>query len=90
MTTPCWRPCCATTAGRRPTPPAKAEALGVFQARQRVRRVARWAGGLAALALAAAFTAHWLAGPAAPPPQLLAHPNGRAAAGETGKSKIFD
>ena len=50
----------------------KAEALGGFQARQRIRRWTRRAGGLAALAAAVACAAHWLAGPAAPPPRLLA------------------
>jgi len=50
----------------------KAEALGVFQARQRVRRWARRAGAVAALAVIAACAAHWLAGPAAPPPRLFA------------------
>ncbi|MGA2540642.1 MAG: hypothetical protein ABSG78_03650 [Verrucomicrobiota bacterium] len=50
----------------------KAEALGVFAARQRVRRWTRRGGGLAALAVVAACAAHWLAGPAAPPPRLLA------------------
>jgi hypothetical protein len=51
---------------------AKAAALGVFQARQRRRRVTRWAGVLAALSVAAAFAIHWLTGTAAPPPRLLA------------------
>ena len=50
---------------------SKAEALGVFQARQRVRRWTRRGGGLAALAVVVACAAHWLAGPSAPPPQLL-------------------
>jgi hypothetical protein len=50
----------------------KAKALGVFQTRQRIRRLTRWAGGLAALAVAAVFAVHWLAGPAAPPTRLLA------------------
>jgi hypothetical protein len=40
----------------------KAQALGVFCARQRVRRWSRWAGGLAALAVVAACAAHWWAG----------------------------
>lgn len=48
----------------------KAEALGVFQARQRVRRWARRAGGLAGLAVIAACAAHWLA--VAPPPRMVA------------------
>jgi hypothetical protein len=50
----------------------KAQALGVFRARQRVRRWSRWAGGLAALAVAAACAAHWWAGPVAPAPPRLA------------------
>jgi hypothetical protein len=43
----------------------KAAALRVFQARQRVRRVARWGGGATALAVVAVCAAHWLAGPVA-------------------------
>ncbi len=50
----------------------KAEALGVFQARQRVRRWTRRGGGLAALAVVAACAAHWLSGPAAPSGRWLA------------------
>jgi hypothetical protein len=41
----------------------KAEALGVFQARQRLRRLTRLAGSLAALAVAVVCAAHWLATP---------------------------
>ncbi len=51
---------------------AKARALGVFRARQRVRRWTRWGGGVAALALTAACAAHWLAGPVAVSPQRRA------------------
>jgi hypothetical protein len=50
----------------------KAEALGVFQAQVRMRRATRWAGGLAALAVAAVCVAHWLAKPVTPQRQLLA------------------
>jgi hypothetical protein len=50
----------------------KAEALGVFQARQRFRRATRWACGLAALAVAVVFAMHWMSAPPAPQPPLLA------------------
>ena len=50
----------------------KAQALGVFCARQRLRSRTRWAGGLAALALAAACGAHWWAGSAPPAAPRLA------------------
>jgi hypothetical protein len=45
----------------------KAEALGIFRARQRLRRLTRWAGS--AMVLAAAFVglAHWLSRPATAP-----------------------
>ena len=50
---------------------AKTQALGVFRARQRIRRLTRWGGGAAALALAAVCAAHWLAGPVAEPPRRM-------------------
>jgi hypothetical protein len=37
----------------------KAEALGTFRARQRVRQLTRWAGGVAALVVAIAGVVHW-------------------------------
>jgi hypothetical protein len=37
----------------------KAKALGVFQVRQRRRRLTRWAGSVAALAALTAVVAHW-------------------------------
>ena len=52
----------------------KAEVLGTFRARQRVRRLTRWAGSVAALAAVMAGVAHWF-GPraAAPRPIPVAH-----------------
>jgi hypothetical protein len=50
---------------------AKARALAAFQTRQRLRRLTRWCGGLAALALMAAAT-YWMIGPAGQTPQRLA------------------
>jgi len=50
----------------------KAAALRVFQTRQRVRRLARWGGGAAALAVVAVCATHWLAGPVAESPRRLA------------------
>jgi hypothetical protein len=67
----------------------KVQALGVFQARQRVRRWTRWGGGLAVLAAAAVCAAHWLAGPAAESPRRLAlKAPGAPPAVETG-SKLY-
>lgn len=51
---------------------AKAQALGVFQARQRTRRWTRWGGTVAALAVAAAWAGHWFTAPVAPVPGRLA------------------
>jgi hypothetical protein len=52
----------------------KAEALGTFRARQRVRRLTRWAGSVAALAAVMAGVVHWLDRPAAAPRQItVAH-----------------
>ncbi len=45
----------------------RAKALGTFHARQRLRRLARRAGSMVALALVTAGVVHWLARPAAPP-----------------------
>ena len=50
----------------------KAAALGVFQARQRLRRWTRLAGSLAALAVAVACAAHWLATPTGQNPRQYA------------------
>jgi hypothetical protein len=52
----------------------KAEALETFRARQRVRRLTRWAGSLAALAAVIAGVAHWF-GPrgTASRPIMVAH-----------------
>ena len=50
----------------------KAEALGVFQARQRLRRLTRWGGAAAALAVAAA--ACWIISrPDKTPPRVAIH-----------------
>jgi len=49
----------------------KAEALRAFCARQRVRRLARWAGGVAALAAVTAGLVHWSGRPAAPARQMV-------------------
>ena len=52
----------------------KAEALRTFRARQRVRRLTRWAGSVAALAAVTAGVVHWSGRPAAPPRQVaMAH-----------------
>jgi len=52
----------------------KAEALRTFRVRQRVRRLTRWAGGVAALAAAIAGVAHWFSPRAtAPRPIMVAH-----------------
>jgi len=64
----------------------KAEALGVFQSRLRMRRASRWAGALAALAVAAMCAARWLAVPAAPPRQLLAMKQAAPSTGNLKKS----
>jgi len=51
---------------------AKQEALGVFQARQRLRRLTRWGGAAAALAVAAA--ACWIISqPDKTPPRAAGH-----------------
>jgi hypothetical protein len=52
----------------------KAEALRTFGVRQRVRRLTRWAGSVAALAAVTAGVVHWSGRPAAPPRQIaMAH-----------------
>ena len=48
----------------------KAEALRTFRTRQRVRRLTRWAGGVAALAAVTAGVMHWSGRPAAGPRQI--------------------
>jgi len=51
----------------------KAEALGIFRARQRLRRLTRWTGSAMALAAAFVGVAHWLGRPAmAPRPVTVA------------------
>ncbi len=53
---------------------SKAQALRTFRVRQRVRRLTRWAGGVAVLAGVLAGLAHWF-GPhaTAPRPIIVAH-----------------
>jgi hypothetical protein len=52
----------------------KAKALRTFRARQRVRRLTRWAGSVAVLAAVTAGVVHWSGRPAAPPRQIaMAH-----------------
>ena len=52
----------------------KAEALRTFHARQRVRRLTRWAGSVAALAAVMAGVVHWISRPVAPlHPSTIAH-----------------
>jgi hypothetical protein len=52
----------------------KAEALRTFRARQRARRLARWAGGLAALAAVTVSVLQWSGRQAAPARQIaMAH-----------------
>ena len=49
----------------------KAEALRTFHGRQRVRRLTRWAGGVAALGTVILGVVHSLTPPAAPPQQAM-------------------
>ena len=52
----------------------KARALRTFRTRQRVRRLARWTGSVAALALAILGAAHWFSRSTTPPrPIMVAH-----------------
>jgi hypothetical protein len=52
----------------------KAQALRTFRARQRVRRLTRWVGGMAALAGLTVAVVHWSGSPAAPPRHIaVAH-----------------
>jgi hypothetical protein len=48
----------------------RAQALRTFRTRQRIRRLARWAGGLAALAAVMVGVVLWLGRSAAPPRQI--------------------
>ena len=48
----------------------KAEALRTFSVRQRVRRLKRWAGSVAALAAMMAGVVYWFGPPAAAPRQI--------------------
>ena len=49
----------------------KAEALRTFHSRQRIRRLTRWAGGVAALAAVMATTLHWIGRPTVAPRQVM-------------------
>jgi hypothetical protein len=49
----------------------KAEALRTFRTRQRIRRLTRWAGSVAALAAVLAGLAHWVGRPAPAPRQVM-------------------
>lgn len=52
----------------------KAEALRTFRVRQRLRRLTRWAGSVAALAAVIAVAGHWFGRPAPAPRQVaMAH-----------------
>lgn len=53
----------------------KAQALGTFRARQRIRRLTRWAGSVAVVAAVTAGVAYWLSRPAAPSRQMTAAPS---------------
>ena len=48
----------------------KKEALGIFRTRQRVRRLARWTGSVAATVAVLASVAHWVGRPAPPSQQV--------------------
>ena len=65
----------------------KAEALGAFRARQRVRRLTRWSGWMAALAAVVACGVHWLGRPVVFPPQMAAQPH--EAPRESGKQRYM-
>jgi hypothetical protein len=52
----------------------KAEALKTFRSRQRLRRLTRWGGSVAALAAIVVGLGHWLARPARAPRQIAAAP----------------
>ncbi len=61
----------------------KAEALKAFRAGQRVRRLTRWVGSVAALALVTVGVVHWVGRPASVPRHVaMAHPRTPDAAGE--------
>ena len=49
----------------------KTEAMRTFRTRQRVRRLTRWAGSVAALAVVFASVAHWVGQPATAPRQIM-------------------
>jgi hypothetical protein len=49
----------------------KAEALRTFRTRQRIRRLTRWAGSVAALVVVLAGLAHWVGRPAPAPRQVM-------------------
>ncbi len=52
----------------------KAEALGAFRTRQRMRRLTRWGGGLCVLAVAIAGVMNWLRPARTAAPQIVRHP----------------
>jgi hypothetical protein len=49
----------------------KQRALQAFRVRQRTRRVTRWAGGVAILAVAMFVTVHWLHAPVTAPRKVI-------------------
>jgi hypothetical protein len=49
----------------------KAEALRTFRIRQRVRRLTRWAGSVAALAVVLAGVVHWVSRPPPTPRRVM-------------------
>lgn len=53
----------------------KAEALGAFLARQRVRRLARWTACTVALGAVVGCGVYWFGHPRAAPPQMAARPS---------------
>ena len=49
----------------------KTEALQTYRTRQRIRRLTRWAGSVAALVVVLAGLAHWVGRPAPAPRQVM-------------------